>query len=181
MFFVSASYNSTQTYSEAAIDEAIERWERLESAYDRITRALDSPDARTKVDSPLGAAVDEAQEAFTAAMNDDFNTREALAALFELVAAANRHLDDYEAYDYRGLRRTVETLETFGGNVLGLDFTGDSTGDVTLAGELVELVLDIRETERAAGNYDRADELRDDLESLGVEVQDTDDGPKYRL
>jgi cysteinyl-tRNA synthetase len=181
MFFVSASYNSTQTYSEAAIDEAIERWERLESAYDRITRALDSPDARTKVDSSLGAAVDEAQEAFTAAMNDDFNTREALAALFELVAAANRHLDNYEAYDYRGLRRTVETLETFGGNVLGFDFTGDSTGDVTLAGELVELVLDIRETERAAGNYDHADELRDDLESLGVEVQDTDDGPEYRL
>ena len=181
MFFVSASYNSTQTYSQAAIEEAIERWERLDAAYDRLTAALDGPDARTKVESSLGEAVEEAREAFTAAMNDDFNTREALTALFELVAAANRHLDDAAVYDYRGLRRTVETLETFGSEVFGFDFDGGSTGEVTLADDLVELVLEIRETEREAGNYERADELRDDLEALGVEIQDTDDGPKHRL
>jgi cysteinyl-tRNA synthetase len=52
---------------------------------------------------------------------------------------------------------------------------------VTIAEELVELVLDVREAEREAGNYERADELRGDLEALGVEVQDTDDGPTYRL
>ncbi len=181
MFFVSASYNSTQTYSEAAIEEAIERWERIETAYDRITDALDSPAARTKADSPLGDAVDGAREAFTAAMNDDFNTREALAALLDLVSEANRHLADNETYDYRSLRRTVETLETFGGDVLGFDFDGTADGDVTLAGELVELVLDLREEEREAGNYQRADELRDDLEALGIDVQDTDEGPTYRL
>jgi cysteinyl-tRNA synthetase len=181
LFFVSASYNSTQTYSEDAIEEALERWDRLEAAYDRITRSLDSPDARTKVDSSLGGAVEDAAEAFTAAMNDDFNTREALAALFDLVGAANRHIEDRDEYDYRGLRRTVETLETLGGGVLGFDFEGESGGEATIADELVELVLEIRETERAAGNYGRADELRDDLETLGVEVQDTDDGPAYRL
>jgi cysteinyl-tRNA synthetase len=181
MFFVSASYNSTQTYSEDAIEEALERWDRLDAAYDRITRALDSPDARTKVESPLGAAVEEASEKFTAAMNDDFNTREALAALFDLVGAANRHLDDNDEYDYRGLRRTVEALETFGEDVLGFDFEGETEGEATLAGDLVELVLEIREGEREAGNYDRADELRDGLEALGVEVQDTDDGHTFRL
>ncbi|MEF8778949.1 MAG: DALR domain-containing protein, partial [Natronomonas sp.] len=181
MFFVSASYNSTQTYSEAAIEEAIERWDRLETAYERGTWAVDSPDARTKVDSSLGDAVDEAIEAFTAAMNDDFNTREALAALFDLTAAAHRHLDDTEEYDYRALRRTIETLEMFGEEVLGFDFEGDSDGKATLAGELVELILKLRESEREAGNYERADELRDDLEALGVEVQDTDTGPEYRL
>ena len=114
-------------------------------------------------------------------MNGDFNTREALAALFDLVGAANRHLEDNDAYDYRGLRRTVETLETFGEDVLGFDFEGESQGDATIADELVTLVLDLREDEREAGNYDRADQLRDDLEALGVEVQDTDDGPEYRL
>jgi len=50
-----------------------------------------------------------------------------------------------------------------------------------VAGELVELLLAVREEERAAGNYDRADDLRDDLEALGVEVQDTDEGPEYRF
>ena len=181
MFFASASYNSTQTYSEAAIDEAIERWERLEAAYDRVVSAADSPDARTKVESPLRESVEDARSSFTDAMNDDFNTREALAALLELAGAANRHLDGADRYDYRGLRRTAETFEAFGEGVLGFDFGGDTDGEATLAGELVELVLKLRESEREAGNYGRADELRNDLEALGVEVQDTDNGPKYRL
>ena len=181
MFFLSASYNSTQTYSDAAIEEALERWDRLDTAYDRMVSAVDSPDARTNVESPLRDAVEGARDSFTDAMNDDFNTREALAALFDLAAAANKHLDHADAYDYRGLKRAVETFETFGGEVCGFDFDGTAEGDATLAGELVELVLELRETERESGNYERADDLRDDLESLGIEVQDTDDGAEYRL
>ena len=114
-------------------------------------------------------------------MNDDFNTREALAALFDLAGAVNSHLDDADVYDYRGLRAAVEAFEALGEGAMGFDFSGDAAGEATLAGELVELVLDVREQERAVGNYHRADALRDDLEALGVEVQDTDDGPTYRL
>jgi cysteinyl-tRNA synthetase len=181
MFFLSASYNSTQTYSDAAIEEAIERWERLETAHERATDALDSPAAGTTVDSDLDRAVTTARDSFAAAMNDDFNTREALAALFDLAGAVNGYLDGADSYDYRGLRATVETFEELGEGVMGFDFTGTVEGEATLADELVELVLDVRERERAAGNYDRADAIRDDLEALGVEVQDTDDGPVYRL
>ena len=181
MFFVSASYNSTQTYSEAAIEEAIERWDRLDTTYDRVVAAADSPEARTKVDSPLQDVVEETRRAFTDAMNDDFNTREALTALFDLASAANKHLDDADEYDYRGLRGTTETFEEFGEAVFGFDFDGTAEGDATLADELVELLLELRERERESGNYERADELRDSLEGLGVEVQDTDDGPTYRL
>ena len=182
MFFLSASYNSTQTYSDAAVEEAIERWGRLATAYDRATDALAGADARTTADSALGDRAAESREAFAAAMNDDFNTREALAALFDLAGAVNTHLDDADADDYRGLRAVVETLEELGEDVLGFAFGGDAGGgEATLTGELVELVLDVRERERAAGNYDRADALRDDLEALGIDVQDTDDGPTYDL
>ncbi|PSQ44355.1 cysteine--tRNA ligase [Halobacteriales archaeon SW_5_68_122] len=181
MFFLSASYNSTQTYSEAAIEEAIERWERLETAHERAAAAADSADAHTEVESELEERAAEAREAFTAAMNDDFNTREALAALFDLAGAVNGYLDDADVYDYRGLRETVEAFEDLGEGVLGLDFEGATEGTATLAGELVELVLNVREEERAVGNYERADQLRDDLNALGVEVQDTDDGPTYDL
>jgi len=181
-FFLSASYNSTQTYSEAAIHEAEERWERLENAHRRATDAADSAAARTTVeDGTLRDAVEDARTGFTEAMNDDFNTREAFTALLELASAVNSHLDATEEHDYRGLRRAVETFETFAGGAFGLDFAGDATGEATLAGELVELVLDVREREREAGNYDRADALRDDLAALGVEIQDTDDGATYRF
>ena len=65
--------------------------------------------------------------------------------------------------------------------MFGLSFGDPDGGDVRLAEDLVELVLDVRETEREAGNYERSDELRDRLASLGVEVQDTDDGATYRF
>jgi cysteinyl-tRNA synthetase len=182
-FLLSTAYHSPATYSPETVGEAQSRWERLERGYDRARDAVDSVDARTKVeDTELRGAVDDARERFESAMDDDFNTRGALAALRELTNAVNAHLDDRGEYDYRGLRRALETYEELGGGVLGLAF-GDAAGegDVELASEVVELVLSIREDERAAGNYERADELREDLEALGVEVQDTDDGPEFRL
>ncbi|MFB6116970.1 cysteine--tRNA ligase [Halosegnis sp.] len=181
-FFLSASYNSTQTYSEAAIHEAEQRAERLENAYRRAVEAIDSPTARTKrEDTDLRASVEETRASFTTAMNNDFNTREALAALLDLASAVNAHVDSTDEYDYRGLRQAVEALEELGGDVLGLVFGESGEGHAQLADELVELVLEIREQERAAGNYERADELRDRLQEVGVTVQDTDDGPSYRL
>ncbi|WP_134670895.1 cysteine--tRNA ligase [Halorussus marinus] len=182
MFLLSTAYNSRQTYSEETLSEAVERWERLERGYDRAVEAVDGVDARTKVeDGDLRAAVADARESFAGAMNDDFNTREAIAALLELVSAVNRHVDDRETYDYRALRDAVEAFEELGGEVLGFALAADAEGDVRLLDELVELVLDVRERERESGNYERADDLRDELAALGVEVQDTDDGATFRI
>jgi len=183
VFLLSTAYHSEAVYSAATMSEARQRWERLKRGHERAVKACDSVDARTTVeDTALRETVAETREAFTAAMNDDFNTRGALAALEELVSAVNAHVDDPGAYDYRGLRRAVETIEELGGGVFGLGFGGvEQGGEVSIAADLVELLLEVRERERAAGNYGRADELRDELEALGVEVQDTDDGPTYRL
>ncbi len=181
-FLLSGTYNSTQTYSETAIEEATERAMRLERTYERATDALNGPDARTKVtDETLRGASDDARTDFETAMNDDFNTREALSALFELTTAVNAHLDSHDEYDYRGLKTAIETIEELGGGVLGLVFGEEARGEVRLADELVELVLDVRETEREAGNYDRADELRNTLEALGIAIEDTDTGPTFHI
>jgi len=180
-FLLSTAYHSPATYSEQTVDEARQRWERLERGYERAVEAVDSVDARTKVeDDSLREAVAEARTEFEGAMNDDFNTRGALRALRSVVGAVNSHLDDAREFDYQGLRRAVETLEAFGGGVLGFSL-GDPGGEVSVAEQLVELVLEVREREREAGNYERADSLREELHSLGIEVQDTDDGVTYRF
>jgi cysteinyl-tRNA synthetase len=182
-FLLSTAYHNRAVYSEETIAEATERWETLERGYERAVEACDDVDAyATTRDESMRAAVATIRGEFERAMNDDFNTREALAALTELVGAVNVHVDGAETFDYQGLRAAIETLEEFGGDVLGLSFGDESTdGDVAVAEDLVELVLDLREREREAGNYERADELRDEVEALGVEVQDTDDGPTYRI
>ncbi|MEF8781323.1 MAG: cysteine--tRNA ligase [Haloferacaceae archaeon] len=181
-FYAGAQYRTDQALSEEAIEEARERFERLQRAYETAVEAADSADAGTKAgDEELRTAVDETRVSFAAAMNDDFNVREATTALLELATAVNRHVEGNETYDYRGLRRSIETFEEFGEDVLGLQFDGATDGEVTLAGELVELVLEVREREREAGNYERADELRDALEEAGIEVEDGPDGPTYRF
>ncbi|MCL9813137.1 cysteine--tRNA ligase [Natranaeroarchaeum aerophilus] len=181
MFLLSAAFDSKQTYSEAALDEAVERWERLDRGYRTAVEAADSPDAGTKVvDEQLRATVEDARKEFEAAMNDNFNTREAIAALLEIASAVNKHTEG-KRYDYQGLTDAIDAFETLGGEALGFAFDGDTGGDVRLAEELVELVLDVREDERAAGNYERADALRDDLEGLGITVEDSDDGVEYRF
>jgi cysteinyl-tRNA synthetase len=162
--------------------EAEERWERLQRSYDAAVESCDSVDATAKTeDSDLRAAVDDTHEEFTAAMNDDLNVREAMAALRSLTNAVNRHLDTHTSYDYHGLKRAIETFESLGGEVFGLQFGTETDGDVGLASDLVELLLDVREADREAGNYERADEIRDSLADLGVEVQDSDDGPTFRF
>ena len=183
MFLLSAQYRQPQTYSEETIEEAIERWDRLERAYERAVDACDSPDAYTKEqDQTLRETIERQTEAFTAAMNDDFNTREALSALFEIASAVNEHVDGSDRYDYEGLREAIETFETLGGAILGFTFEeGTAEGDVGLAEELVTELLEVREREREAGNYETADEIRNRLAELGVEVQDTDDGPAFRF
>ncbi|AGN02967.1 cysteinyl-tRNA synthetase [Salinarchaeum sp. Harcht-Bsk1] len=181
-FLLSATYSEKQAYSEAAIEEAQERFERLERGYERAVAVADSPDSKTKVrDDSLRSAVATAREEFGRAMDDDLNTREAFAALLELTSAVHEHLDSYDDADYQGLRSAIEAYDKLGGGVLGLRFGATEAGDVTIAEELVELVLEVREQQRAAGNYEQADELRADLESIGVEVQDTDEGPEFRL
>ncbi|AUV81465.1 cysteine--tRNA ligase [Salinigranum rubrum] len=180
-FYLGTQYGTKQTFSEAAMREAEERWERLERTYEDAVAACDSVDARTKVeDSALREAVEDTHEEFRAAMNDDFNVREAMAALLELTRVVNNHLSGDE-YDYRGLKAAVETLEALGGDVFGLRLGASEASDVGVAEDLVELVLEVREEEREAGNYDRADALRDELEALGVEVGDSPEGPTYRL
>jgi len=181
-FYLSTEYGSKQTFSEAAMAEAEERWERLERTYHAAVAACDSVDATAKAeDSDLRAAVSDTTEEFTAAMNADFNVREAMAALRSLTTAVNRHIEEAEPYDYQGLKAAIETFESLGGDVFGLQFDTETDGDVALASEVVELVLDVREAEREAGNYDRADDLRDSLADLGIEVQDSDDGPTFRF
>jgi cysteinyl-tRNA synthetase len=181
-FYLGTAYGSKQTFSAAAMAEAKERWERLDRAYEGAVEACDSTAARTKVeDSTLREAVETTRSSFRAAMNDDFNVREAMAALLELAGAVNRHRESNEEFDYRGLRRTIETFEDLGGDVFGLDLGTGGGGDVELAEDLVELVLDVREAEREAGNYERADELRDELTALGVGVEDGSEGTTYRL
>jgi cysteinyl-tRNA synthetase len=132
------------------------------------------------------AAASTAPEAFAAAMDDDLNTAGALAALFDLVRAVNAGLNHPDvAPDAPALRLAAETLEDLGGT-LGL-WAGAERGAEPagarggLVEGLVELLLDVRSKAREARDWPTADRIRDRLGELGIAVEDTPQGTRWKV
>jgi cysteinyl-tRNA synthetase len=151
-YLISGHYRQPLEFSEAALSEAQARLERI--------RNFLREDAVPGDDE----FVADRREAFIAALCEDFNTPRALAALFELVAEANRR-------PLGGARSAV--LEML--PLLGLEAVsaGEEEGDP----EAMRM-LDEREDARAARDFERADRLRDELLALGWEVRDGPQGAR---
>jgi len=134
------------------------------------------PDAREVLARPLSAELAEHRRRFAEAMDDDFNTGEAVAELFTLAKRAR----ELAGAEQRSALLLVRDL----GRLLGLFLPGDREA---LAGEdehvagVVEALLAVRADARARRDFATADRMRDLLASCGVEVQDGKAGSGFEL
>jgi cysteinyl-tRNA synthetase len=115
------------------------------------------------------------QEKFTAAMDDDFNTAGAIGAIFEAIRYCRKSLDygDAEQECLEVMRKTVVDLCA----VLGLTVEGRGTGG---AGDGVESLIKEREAARQSKDFRRSDEIRQQLNGQGIELEDTPYGTKWK-
>lgn len=171
-FFIAAShYRSPLNYSDAALDQARQALERFYATLGALVLPADG--------EPADAASFETR--FADAMNDDFNTPEALAVLYELVREANR-CD--KAGDAVGAHQYANLLKRLGG-LLGLlqhdanSFRQAGAGDADFVAQVEALVADITQA-RAAKDYQRSDELRAKLSEMGVAVEFSREGIRWR-
>jgi len=186
-FLLNTHYRSPIEFSDNQLEEAGAAYERLVNARRRLKETLAN---QTDIDGPkpgpssLLERVDEARAGFQTAMDDDFNTREGLAVLFELTRTTNRALEQNDRDP--ALAKVLETLEELGGEVLGLFVdTAPATGEGSepwrkLAGSLIDYLVELREKARALKDWATADEIRDRLKELGITLEDTDEGPRWR-
>ena len=129
--------------------------------------------------------VDSHKEAFLGAMDDDFNTREAIAALFEFSHTINKYLapgSELSNVSSETLTLILETFHELTG-ILGL-FEADQTTDKDsseLTGKLVEELIAIRAELRSEKNFKLADRIRDRLKEMGVVLEDSRDGTTWKL
>ncbi|HUM37159.1 MAG TPA: cysteine--tRNA ligase, partial [Anaerolineae bacterium] len=111
------------------------------------------------------------------------NTPEALAVLFEMVKEANRQLDKKDDLSMGSLAAMEKQFRDLAGGVLGiLPVTLEVTTprDTVLEG-LMQILLDLRQEYRAAGEGKQADMLRDRLTLLGITLTDGPEGSSWRL
>ena len=174
-FFLTSHYRSRLPFSDDRMAEAAAVVERLRNALGALDRAVAGRPAEG-TDPDLARAVIAARSAFFDALDDDFGTPAAFAALFDLVRAANRAIagDAAGASQLRDARR--ELLELL--DVLGLASIEPAPGPAVP--EAVMELLGRREDARAARDFAAADAARDRVRELGFEITDTPEGPTVR-
>ena len=179
-FIVSGHYRSPLDFSEASMESATRGLERLWGAVravrERLAKAPEGP-----ADDDVLALLEEHEARFIEAMDDDFNTAAATGVLFELVRATNGLLASPEPITAETLRAIDRTYSKLGGDILGVvpeAFPEQGTG--ALADELIELLLNTRQDLRAAKQFALADRVRDRLAQLGIVLEDTPHGTRWR-
>jgi cysteinyl-tRNA synthetase len=182
-YLVQAHYRSLLEYSDDALEEAAAAYQRIERFVRRAAEALMDPD-----DAGQGA---ELPVSFRSAMDSDLGVPVALAAVHACVRDGNQAL---AASDKASARTSLIQVRAML-DVLGLDplaphwaaatalaggpGSGDQLRDVL--GSLVKLTLQQRDAARSRRDYATADAIRDGLEEIGVQVEDTPEGPRWEL
>ena len=175
---VSSHYRSVTEFSDDAFVSAQNGYKRLTEALNEVERR--SKDAQDGDDSALTAKIEAHRAAFEKAMQDDFNTPEAVAALFGLTRDVNAALAGQVGK--AGLEAALSAYRELGGEVLGLFTEGTAAGedDGQMLDTLLELVLQARQNYRLNKQYAESDALRDRLSAVGLTIEDTKDGARWK-
>lgn len=183
---LSASYRSQVTFGEAALDDARQGYERWRTFLLAARHALrdDMPERPASARRPLDESIHDAYvDRFVAAMDDDFTSAEAYAAIHELVREANRRLEGAQtgSLDDRASLQSLTSAFLELTSVLGFEFDAGRGPSWGLAVGLIEYLLELREGARAEKDFERSDAIRAKLAELGVTVEDTPSRPRWRL
>ena len=176
---VGSHYRSITEMSEEAFVSAQNGYRRLSDALNEIERRL--PTAPERPDA-LSAKVAGHVQVFENAMSDDFNTPRAVAALFNLTSDVNAALAAGEV-GRQALEQAQAAYRELGGQVLGLFASGTLSGaadDTALVSTLMDVVLEARQHYRLSKQYAQSDALRGKLAEVGVTVEDTKDGQRWK-
>ena len=174
-FMLSAHYRSPLNFSREMMDGAKASLDRILTATDHLRDCLAAAAERelTAEETAELAAFDALREKFEAAMDDDFNTADAISAVFEMVKRSNITVTKESAAAY--IRRVKELLEKLL-EVLGIH---DKRKEESLDAR-VEALIEERQTARKEKNYARADEIRAELTAMGILLEDTKEGVKWK-
>lgn len=171
-FLLSGHYRSQLNYSESHLDQARASLERLYTALRDIEAGTASAATRASYES-----------AFTAALNDDFNVPEAMSVIFELARELNR-LRAVNTAETKAKAQEIAGLMREYGAVLGileqtpehfLHGGGDSAEVAT-----IEALIKQRNDARAAKDWAGADQARDALQAMGIVLEDSAEGTRWR-
>ncbi len=171
-FLLQSHYRSTTDFSEEALSSAENGLRTLQD----ILRLIEETEEGTGDAYDLEAL----KKSVESKLNDDFNTAQAIAVLFDELKKIRKQINSGEAPENLGDVRTF--LHNFVDDVLGLwpeAEAAQSEDDKTE--KLIELLIDIRNKARHNKNFELADAIRDQLEELDIKLMDSPEGTEFKI
>ena len=173
-FMLNAHYRSPLNFSRELMEAAKASWQRIVTARGALEDAMKSSEDAdmTKEEKTLYAQTDAFVSEFERSMEDDFNTADAMAAIFELVKFVNIALKDTHTKDFiEALKERMDILL----DVMGLNALIEQ-GDLS---DEIEAMIEKRQQARKAKDFATADAIRDELLAKGIVLEDTREGVKW--
>ena len=174
-FMLSAHYRSPLNFSAELMEASRNSLERIQNAVGNLNHLLENAavEELTGEEKELTAQLSSYEEKFDAAMDDDLNTADALAAIFELVRFANSHAEEGSSKAFlRALKEKIVSLA----DVLGVIVEKKEE----MLDADIEALIEERQAARKAKNFARADEIRNELLAKGIVLEDTREGVKWK-
>jgi cysteinyl-tRNA synthetase len=182
-FVLSAHYRTPIDFTDEVLEQSRRSLERVRQLMSVIEEQLETPGEFQTPEESCTVLV-EARDRFLEAMDDDFNTPNALRAVFEMVRDINRLINE-KSISRKTLQNVKQLLTEFG-VVLGIDFSAGKKeaagGEGELAVCLIELLIEMRQKLRDKRDWELADEIRDRMKDLNITLVDTKaGGGKYAI
>ncbi|MEK4283503.1 MULTISPECIES: cysteine--tRNA ligase [Ureibacillus] len=173
-FMLSVHYRHPINFSEELIESARSGLERLRTAYSNLQHRLKSTTNLAENSELYLEKIDELKKQFEKEMDDDFNTANGISVLFELARTSNTYVNETNT-DEKVLKAFIETFEVLSG-VLGIKLAVE----MEILDEEIEKLIEERNIARKNRDFKRADEIRDQLLSMNIILEDTRQGTRWK-
>ncbi|NLL47081.1 MAG: cysteine--tRNA ligase [Firmicutes bacterium] len=179
-YLLSTHYRSALEFYDGKLEEVAKGWVRLNDAYRALQADLkQATPGDSSLDQETLKALDKLETDLISALADDFNTAMAFGVLFEVVREINGYKHQ-QGQSQAVLEKAFDLLGRFGGDIFGVLQEGKVQDD-SLAESLLDLLLGLRQELRKQKNFALSDQIRDQLADLGVTIEDTPQGPRWKV
>ena len=179
-YLLSGHYRMPMEFNDDVLKAAAQGLQRIKTCYSNLQHAISTTKILRMTDDEENLFDStNSSEKFKAAMDDDFNTADAITAIFEHVKVANTCIAEAENHSQWLFMELAHELKNLC-DILGINIENSADAKDSDEAEKIEALITARQEARAEKNFAEADRIRDEITSMGIILEDTPGGVRWK-